>query len=401
MNIAFQDIINTLFYLGSVQGFLLTFFLFRIKTNSISNKLLGILTSLWAIILLIFALQSHGIHKTYPHLLNTFSQLLYAWFPLLYLSVKYLITKHRKFNNKDLIHFIPMVVSIILFMDFYLMDADTKLFTVRNPEGFYLVVNMINEEILSIQGVIYPIIILIVLGNYKQRVVDFYANINHTLLNWMRFGVILTLVAWILGIIATIIERAQLDTGIDLFAFVYLFFVIIIYGISYAALKSGEVYKLRTDHISELIGAGQKIPGKMARKHQYSDPEKKKQSGLSLHEEEFENELNAKLIAFMESAKPYLNPDLSLQSLAEDLSVSRHQLSATINSKQEMNFFEFVNTYRVEEVKHLMQEDIDRKMKNYELAYDAGFNSKATFYRIFKEFSGLTPSDYRTSIGNQ
>lgn len=65
-----------------------------------------------------------------------------------------------------------------------------------------------------------------------------------------------------------------------------------------------------------------------------------------------------------------------------------------------MNFFDFVNLHRVNEVKELMEKDPEKKIKNYQLAYDAGFNSKATFYRIFKQFSGHTPSSYRASIKN-
>jgi AraC-like DNA-binding protein len=283
-------------------------------------------------------------------------------------------------------------------MDFYLKSASEKLYMVRNPEGFYYLANTINEEILSIQGVVYSIVILIVLKNYKERIVDFYAGVNQPFLRWMRIGVILTLIAWVLGIIGTIVERAQIDIGIDLFTFVYLFFVVIIYGISYAALRSGEVYKLKTEHVSELIGLDNFETDTYSAPLKTSEPGPNKIIDLSQQEEEFENELNERLISFMENSKPYLNPDISLQSLAEDLSVSRHQLSATINSRQKMNFFEFVNHYRVKEVKDLMEKDGDRKTKNYKLAYDAGFNSKATFYRIFKQFSGHTPSDYRESI---
>jgi hypothetical protein len=189
VDISFYDIINTIFYLGAIQGFILTLLLFRIRSNSISNRLLGILTSLWAIILLIFALQSRGIHQAYPHLLNTFSQLLFAWFPLLFLSVKYLITSHSRFDRKDFLHFIPMVVSILLFADFYLKSGAEKLFLVNNPEGFYYIANTINEEMLSIQGVVYSIITLIVIRNYQERVVDFYANTGQTLLKGMKVGV--------------------------------------------------------------------------------------------------------------------------------------------------------------------------------------------------------------------
>jgi AraC-like DNA-binding protein len=173
---------------------------------------------------------------------------------------------------------------------------------------------------------------------------------------------------------------------------------VIIYVISFIALRSGEIYKLGTDHLSGLISFefhGKDRPEKPV---QTPDRNKKEVKNLSMQEEEFENELNDRLIRFMDDSKPYLNPELSLQSLAEALSVSRHQLSATINMNQKMNFFEFVNLYRVNEVKELMKKDRAGNDKNYELAYEAGFNSKATFYRIFKQFSGQTPSAFRASI---
>ena len=90
-----------------------------------------------------------------------------------------------------------------------------------------------------------------------------------------------------------------------------------------------------------------------------------------------------------------MNPELNLQEMAEHLEVTRHQLSAVINQQQHMNFYEFVNYYRINEVKMLMQNPEYFDQNNYELAYEAGFNSKASFYRIFKQFTDQTPSEYR------
>ncbi|PLX12736.1 MAG: hypothetical protein C0598_05510 [Marinilabiliales bacterium] len=401
MDITLYDVINTFLYLGSLQGFILTYFLFGIKKNNISNRLLGILTSLWAIILLFFALQSLGINTKFPHLLNTVSQLLFAWFPLLFLSVKYFVTSHSRFDRKDFLHFIPLLLSILILIPFYTEAGATKLIMVRNPEGYYSIASMINEEMLSVQGVVYSVIILMVLRNYEDRVIDYYSNINQSIIKWIKVGVILILFAWIIGIVGTIIERSRVDIGIDLFFFVYPIFVIIIYGISYVALRSGEVYKLKSDHISELVSIGYIKTKSGNNKLQNNTQSERKNTELSEDENEFEDKLNTRLVSFFENSKPYLNPDLSLQSLAHDLSVSRHQLSATINLKQQMNFFELVNSYRVKEVEELMKNDPEGKIKIYELAYDAGFNSKATFYRIFKQFTGQTPNDYRKAIISQ
>lgn len=105
-----------------------------------------------------------------------------------------------------------------------------------------------------------------------------------------------------------------------------------------------------------------------------------------------------KLVAYMIANKPYLNPELSLNTLAKEINMSRNQLSQLINDGVGENFYDFINKYRVEEVKRLMT---DPDMAGYSLlgiAFEAGFKSKSTFNLIFKRFTGLTPTEYRKNI---
>lgn len=105
-----------------------------------------------------------------------------------------------------------------------------------------------------------------------------------------------------------------------------------------------------------------------------------------------------KLLGYMETKKPYLDPDLTLSHLAKELGVSRSNLSFLINTGIGENFYDFINKYRVEQVKKLMT---DPHMKNFNmlgLALEAGFKSKSTFNLIFKRFTGLTPTEYRKNI---
>jgi AraC-like DNA-binding protein len=105
-----------------------------------------------------------------------------------------------------------------------------------------------------------------------------------------------------------------------------------------------------------------------------------------------------KLLTFMANEKPYLDPELSLSSLSQKLGMNRNQLSVLINEGTGDNFYDFINKYRVEEVKRLM---VDPSKQNYNLlglALDAGFKSKSTFNLIFKRFTGLTPTEYRKNI---
>ena len=105
-----------------------------------------------------------------------------------------------------------------------------------------------------------------------------------------------------------------------------------------------------------------------------------------------------KLVAHMTDKKPYLDPELSLNTLAKDLNMSRSQLSQLINDGIGENFYDFINKHRVEEVKKLMT---DPEMTNFSLlgiAFEAGFKSKSTFNLIFKRFTGLTPTEYRKNL---
>jgi AraC-like DNA-binding protein len=106
-------------------------------------------------------------------------------------------------------------------------------------------------------------------------------------------------------------------------------------------------------------------------------------------------ELVEKLLQFMQDKKPFCDPELSLSSLSKQIGLNRNQLSQLINHGIGENFYDFINKYRVDEVKRLM---LDPQKQNYNLlgiALEAGFKSKSTFNLIFKRFTGLTPSEYK------
>ena len=101
------------------------------------------------------------------------------------------------------------------------------------------------------------------------------------------------------------------------------------------------------------------------------------------------------LLDYLEQQKPFLNPELGLVDLAQQLNMSRNQLSYVINQGMGDNFYHFINGYRVEEVKKLIEADQKKQYNLLTLANDAGFNSKSSFNKVFKEITGLTPSEYR------
>jgi AraC-like DNA-binding protein len=95
----------------------------------------------------------------------------------------------------------------------------------------------------------------------------------------------------------------------------------------------------------------------------------------------------------MEKSKSYLKSNLTLTDLAEELQLNPKHLSQVLNEGFNENFYKFVNRYRVEEAKQLLHNSFE-KFSITGIAYEAGFNSKSTFNKAFKEYTGYSPSEY-------
>ena len=96
----------------------------------------------------------------------------------------------------------------------------------------------------------------------------------------------------------------------------------------------------------------------------------------------------------MKTEKPYLNPDLNLSDLANFLDMNRAQLSQIINSGFQKNFNDFINEYRVNTFKEKLNLGEHEQLSLLGIAFDSGFNSEATFNRVFKKITQTSPSEY-------
>lgn len=102
-------------------------------------------------------------------------------------------------------------------------------------------------------------------------------------------------------------------------------------------------------------------------------------------------------MAVMEEERPYRDCDLTLADLAARLDTTPHRLSEVFNAQLDLNFYDFVNGYRVREVERRITEDRNGSVTLLSMALDAGFASKSTFNHVFKKLTGKTPSAYRKS----
>lgn len=119
--------------------------------------------------------------------------------------------------------------------------------------------------------------------------------------------------------------------------------------------------------------------------------EKYLKSGLS---KEKLDAIDKKLLHLMSTEKPFLNSDFNMKSLSDSLNESANHVSQVVNDIHEKNFFDFVNSYRIEEMTKLVKVPSNNNFTLLALAYEAGFNSKSTFNAAFKKLKDQTPSKY-------
>lgn len=391
-----NEIIRIILYVGAVQGLLLSVFLFSIRTNKISNRLLALLTMCWGMVLLTFALIDKGLYEKFPHLLKSVAQLIFLFFPLLYLQVKYLLENHTKFHRLDLFHFLPFFLSILFNVEFFLLSGEEKLFMKNNSTLYYDIVEIISNEVIALQGILYSILSIRMIRTYQKKIKDFESTLDKSIIKVLYAGISLILFSWIIGAVGLNLEYLNVNVGFNYFVYTYLILVLVIYIISYAAVKSPEVFKLDIDTIRDHSLTIKTLIPKRSDK---IDEDKGQQTNTRDEiEDPIQVEINDQLINYMEKEKPYLNTELSLPELADTLEISRNQLSSVINKVHNKNFYEYVNHYRVNEVKRLMIDPANKHLKLISLAYDAGFNSKASFYRIFKQLTQMTPTQYLETL---
>jgi AraC-like DNA-binding protein len=165
----------------------------------------------------------------------------------------------------------------------------------------------------------------------------------------------------------------------------------IIYLIVYKTLRRPQLYSAISEQLTNVHSP--QVPTSST-SISMSEPsnDKYKKSGL---DQQQATETYAQIQAYMMLHKPFVEPELNLQSLAAKIGLSSHHLSQVINHGKSANFYDFINSYRVDEVKQQLVKVENSNRSVLSIAFDAGFNSKATFNRIFKERTQKTPSQYR------
>ena len=366
---------------GAAQGLFLSVYLFAKSENRDANKWLAFLLSIISLHLIEYAADITGITLQYPIFIAITYPLLFCMGPLYYIYCRYLLDKSYKTTFKTILHFLPSLIVLLLMMPFYSMSGEAKINLMSGlAQGGIMKIptgQLVFMGVHVAQTVAYIFASYKFIGKKEEELKDFSSDVFVVKkLEWLNvfslYFSIYFLLYFIVVVLLTFINSYQVQLDYVLL----LITAISIYAIGYSAISNPEIFKAIPEFDLQSFELNKETPVNGSRNSNRFP------------------ELKDKLIQYMDSNKPYLKSDLKISELADSLTVPAYQLSQLINDEFLVNFYDFINKYRVEEAKKLLIEDT-RNYKILAIAYEVGFNSKATFNRVFKKFTDLTPSEFK------
>jgi YesN/AraC family two-component response regulator len=229
------------------------------------------------------------------------------------------------------------------------------------------------------------------LRKHQRTITDQFSDIERINLQWLQY-----LIYWI-GIIWLLVIFGNDDYIFLATVFFILFigfFGIRQVGIFYAPVPERPVESVSTPNKSFHEGITENT---INTETVSAEKRKYQKSGLS---PEAAEALHRTMLEVIQREKLYCLSELSLSDLANRLHTQPNYLSQVINERESRNFFDFINTLRVEEFKRLAAFPENRKYTLMGLAQQCGFNSKSSFNRYFKKITGYSPSEYSISDTN-
>jgi AraC-like DNA-binding protein len=234
-------------------------------------------------------------------------------------------------------------------------------------------------------GTAYTLLTFGVLRRYRRRLENNFSNLDRISLGWLRDLLLGAMVVWVMAIASSglaLLGIRILDSGLS---FTPLALVVFVYMIGILGLRQPEVFWPSTPPDDRVENAETPPAPAGGTKYRKSGLEPTKAAAIE-----------KALLALMDDDGPQGDSDLTLQDLADRLAVSPHNLSEVINGRLGTSFHDFVNGYRVEEAKRRLRDPKLAHQTVLAVALESGFRSKSTFNKIFRRFTGVTPSQYRT-----
>ncbi len=368
--------INLLLTLHALQGIIFALiFIFNQKKNA-PLRFLGLF-------LLVY------VSTSIQWVLEVVTQIKYLPFSFVYLIAPffYLYIKNTLgiFQKKDFWHLLPALIEFSFHLVLFIFqNLGDSFYTKKNA----LIIFIILIIIPTFYNAVYTIKSILLIKKHQKIAVNFFTNIEKKHLHWAIITCVIFLVDY----------TAEFCSSMLLFMINYELLYLYIYQTvtSFFIVYWISIYGLQQQNIN-------------AEAIQYLDmaadvlePEKPAFSFQTV-EEPFDEAIDVaslesyqKIIAFFKETKIYKDKDISLFKVADSMQLSYRDISRLIKKCGQKNFNQFVNEFRIRDVKELLvQEDKLEKFNLYGLAQEVGFNSRSSFFTAFKSMEGKTPLEFK------
>ena len=333
-----------------------------LRINRKGNFFFGLLLLMWAS----FWLEEISLFAGVNIELSLFAYILHGlqiFTPLLFfLSVKFYSNPNASLQRNDVSHLMIPVLYITL-MTINLFSEDKNI--VPKP---------VLITLMLFQALFYVALSFIKIKQHRKKLLSFDSNIQGKDLNWLEYIIIQIL---IISLIAAVFNILKYETPGLIMNSINL---VVVFIISYYSIQQKEIFALNKIQKNKL--------------DYLEESENTNSSKRKLLTDEELVKMKHSLTSVMSHEAPYLDSELNLLKLADIMQVTPHQLSYTINTGFNLNFFQFINQHRVEKAKELLK-DNSTDYTILAIAFESGFNSKTSFNTTFKKLTGQTPSEFR------
>jgi AraC-like DNA-binding protein len=298
--------------------------------------------------------------------------------PLFYLYTLSLTQTNYRFKGKSWLHFLPMFCFLCHAIWVYLVSLKTNDIAQKDILAESLYYNRIKEleDILSVlSGIIYWILSFRQIQAYKRWLNANISNASYPTYNWLRNILIAMGV-----LVATLMINIPLEIFFNFGArhfiqwqFFYFYLAVLVYYLGFTGYQQKDF---------EVAFQSEK------------------RSAVALDAQQV-SLVKEKLLKTINEDKVYLDAELNLSALAKQIEVGEGMLSTVINEEFQQNFRNFINEKRVEEVKRKLLRQEYKHLSILGIALESGFNSEASFYRVFKSITGQSPKDFLQKNNSQ
>lgn len=365
----FEKIFNVVSFIGAVQGvFLAAVFLFK-KGNHPATRSVAAFTFIFSIGLLEPYLTENLQGWMRDPLLSFLSLSNFLYGPLLYLFVYFVAATSPRLHLRLIAHFLPFLLLQVSAIAGLLSGNDIF----SND-----MVQFIAFELLIVQMLWYNVSAIRLLSRHRQLVLREYSNLDSGDLQWLRSLLIFITGVYVLSFTISHLLLFGWQPAERLYLLVQLAITCSIFMMTYRLILHPRVFAPeRWQHLTP-------------------EPEGARKYAKSGLKDEQAAEYLRLLSDYMEHERPYLDPDLTMHSLATKLNISKNHLTQIINERMAKNFYAYVNEYRVEEAKRKIADPRLAHLNLTGIALESGFKSKSAFNINFKKITGQTPTEWRS-----